>query len=60
MDALNNVVVQILRLCMPNTTIPVTNVNSRHVFHLPNMTMPASGTEKDDEEDEKDSDEGTY
>lgn len=58
LNSINSVIVQILRLCMPENTLPVTNLLVS--FELPkNIVHSTSGDDNGSEEVEKDSDEGT-
>ena len=59
LDGINNVIVQILRLAMPDSTIPLTNPQSREIFPLPKtIGQGNSGNDKGYQGSEKDSDEG--
>lgn len=58
LDGINNVIVQILRLGMPDSTIPSTNPQARVIFQLPKtIAQVDSGSDKGYERSQKDSDE---
>ena len=57
LNSINSVIVQILRLCMPENTLPVTDLLVS--FELPKIIVQStSGDDNGSEEVEKDSDEG--
>ncbi|XP_028418309.1 cytosolic carboxypeptidase 1-like isoform X2 [Dendronephthya gigantea] len=58
MDGINSVIVQILRLCMPENTLPLTSNRTMITFELPKIIgESASGDDNGSEEVEKDSEE---
>ena len=59
LDSINSVIVQILRLCIPSNSLPVTNQHSRVTFQLPKIILPStSGDDNRSDGVENDSDEG--
>jgi hypothetical protein len=59
LNSINGVIVQILRLCMPENTLPLTNKHSTLSFELPKcIVQSTSGDDNGSDEVEKDSDEG--
>ena len=59
LNSINSVIVQILRLCMPENTLPLTNKHSTLSFELPKcIVQSTSGDDNGSDELEKDSDEG--
>lgn len=59
LNSINNVMVQILRLCMPENTLPLTNGRSIVSFELPKtIVRSTSSDDVGSDEVEKDSDEG--
>lgn len=58
LNSINGVIVQILRLCMPENTLPLTNKHSTLSFELPKcIVQSTSGDDNGSDEVEKDSDE---